>query len=493
MAESIEMDRKGHTATADEASNGKNALSMPGRRADDHMWKFLLLGKGGVGKSALGNFLLNRRNRFQEHRGMECVFEAEMGEGELLNGQNIHVIDTPAFPDQQPGETHWRTVISDAAWLQGMAKVAQFAGCQTKGVDAILYVMSINTRFLQADKELMQRYFDEFKFWRYVILVFSHTTELPGKTEAEKKEYILSLIQQPDIPDALKWLVEKVNKRIVLVESVNWDQGYRMQKVREIHQFVLDQRNGAPYCNRLLERAYQCCSKAEDQILEAVKDEFMDRIFHGSPSQIKQQQNKMPDSTCFPGESTIATKEDGVKMMKHLHLGEKVLCLTQKNQAIYSKVIAFLHYEPNEDAEYLMIETKRTSVTMSANHLIFVATSPEPRAIFAGLVKPGDLVMCFSNVLKKPTLAAVTHVQAIRRRGIYAPLTSHGRILVDGVSTSCYASVGNPSIVHSAFIPLRLFHGLCKHHYSKRPKHGIHTYALLLYNVNRFLMNSIVC
>lgn len=43
--------------------------------------------------------------------------------------------------------------------------------------------------------------------------------------------------------------------------------------------------------------------------------------------------------------------------------------------------------------------------------------------------------------------------------GVFAPLTSSGTIVVDGIVASCYGSFYSHSLVHSAMAPLRLVHG----------------------------------
>jgi hypothetical protein len=57
----------------------------------------------------------------------------------------------------------------------------------------------------------------------------------------------------------------------------------------------------------------------------------------------------------------------------------------------------------------------------------------------------------------------VTHILTVQRRGLYAPLTESGTILVSGVTASCYVDIA-PSVMptiqacasHAALAPLRI-------------------------------------
>ena len=52
----------------------------------------------------------------------------------------------------------------------------------------------------------------------------------------------------------------------------------------------------------------------------------------------------------------------------------------------------------------------------------------------------------------------VVSVTAQKITGVYAPLTSSGTIVVDGVVTSCYAFYKNEQIAHGVFAPMRAYH-----------------------------------
>jgi hypothetical protein len=73
---------------------------------------------------------------------------------------------------------------------------------------------------------------------------------------------------------------------------------------------------------------------------------------------------------------------------------------------------------------------------MTAEHLLFVAGSSSP--VRADAVKVGD-------VLQGEQPAVVKKIAKVARKGIYAPLTLGGTVVVDGVVASSYVALNDKS------------------------------------------------
>jgi hypothetical protein len=78
-----------------------------------------------------------------------------------------------------------------------------------------------------------------------------------------------------------------------------------------------------------------------------------------------------------------------------------------------------------------------TPITLTSDHLIFLAYAESgtdvsgQTPVFADRVRPGDRVWLNRN--KLATATEITHVTYHELKGIYAPFTDSGTILVDGV------------------------------------------------------------
>lgn len=186
------------------------------------------------------------------------------------------------------------------------------------------------------------------------------------------------------------------------------------------------------------------------------------------------------NNLCFPGNSLIITRERGEIELKDLNVGEHVLIRDFNTMELrYSKVEIMLHKDKNLyiHDEWIQIEHlgMRKPLVLSPNHLIFIqylGETPQEENCFnhnpikniigievtpllerkknlhsiqAKEIKVGDSIIIHS----KERVSWVTRVSLIsnlknklkdhRYIGRYAPLTTDGYLIVNGVLVSSYS------------------------------------------------------
>jgi len=76
----------------------------------------------------------------------------------------------------------------------------------------------------------------------------------------------------------------------------------------------------------------------------------------------------------------------------------------------------------------------------------------------AGLVVCGDKVL-YSEIINNKLVSDLIRITNINnstiQRGVYAPLTTDGTLIVNGVLVSCYANISSQSIAHDSMTSLR--------------------------------------
>lgn len=222
---------------------------------------------------------------------------------------------------------------------------------------------------------------------------------------------------------------------------------------------------------------------------------------------------------CFPGDAQVILQGGATKQMHELRPDDEVLASSTadgRGPFVYSPVLSFLDRQPNATKTFYVIGTDTgRNITMTAAHLIFVtdcacglsepgweeaATDPHLgfmmrgrsswaaglRTVFASEVRPGQCIVTPQG--KDSTLSVVTFVKEQKSTGLYAPLTQHGSIVVNGVLASCYAAVDNHHLAHWALAPMRSFYSLIGP--SEPQNDGLHWYPWLLQKLGHLLLDS---
>ncbi|XP_068602862.1 indian hedgehog B protein-like [Brachionichthys hirsutus] len=225
---------------------------------------------------------------------------------------------------------------------------------------------------------------------------------------------------------------------------------------------------------------------------------------------------------CFSGDGQVILKGGATKELRDLRPGDHVLAsstIDGDGPFLYSPVLSFLDHQPNVTKVFYVIGTSAgLNITLTAAHLIFVTdctdglvetklveTDQGPgfrsvwgggpsrqaglRTVFATEVRPGQCVVTSQGeVGTQAALSIVTFVEERKRTGLYAPLTQHGSIVVNGVLASCYAAVDNHHLAHWVLAPLRFFYSLMGP--SEPQTNGLHWYPSLLQRLGQMLLDA---
>lgn len=196
---------------------------------------------------------------------------------------------------------------------------------------------------------------------------------------------------------------------------------------------------------------------------------------------------------CFPGDALVSLEGGGTKRMQDVRPGDAVLSSSSADglgPLTYSRVLSFLDRQPDVNKTFHVIETEAgASVSLTAAHLVFVsdcenAHSSSLRTVFASDVRAGQCVVTSRGA--GPRRERVSAVKERTGRGLYAPLTQHGAIVVDEVLASCYAALNSPRVAHWALAPFRLVYGLVVP--PQAPSAGVHWYPRALQWLGRRLL-----
>jgi hypothetical protein len=101
-------------------------------------------------------------------------------------------------------------------------------------------------------------------------------------------------------------------------------------------------------------------------------------------------------------------------------------------------VYAFAVREPEQETEFLQIFTNQKQhapLEITPLHLVYKEGHAHP--VQASTIKPGDVLYGENDA--RLTVQNVKSV--VRTDGAYAPLTPSGKIMVDGIKASTYASL----------------------------------------------------
>ncbi|XP_037717997.1 protein hedgehog [Drosophila subpulchrella] len=207
---------------------------------------------------------------------------------------------------------------------------------------------------------------------------------------------------------------------------------------------------------------------------------------------------------CFTPESTALLESGVQKPLGELSIGDRVLSMAANGQAVFSEVILFMDRNLEQMQNFVELHTDGGAVlTVTPAHLVSV-WQPEHQDltfVFADRVVEQNQVLVRDAKTGELRPQRVVRVGSVRSKGVVAPLTREGTIVVNSVAASCYAVINSQSLAHWGLAPMRLLSTVeawlpAKDQLRSSPKvisqaeqqNGIHWYANALYKVKDYVL-----
>ena len=140
---------------------------------------------------------------------------------------------------------------------------------------------------------------------------------------------------------------------------------------------------------------------------------------------------------CFSGKGLVETEQKGTVEMADLKLGDKVLVSGNKYEQIYS----FGHRNQDAVGHYLQVHSRdvKLPLEMSPDHMV---------QLEGGSFVPASHLEVGSKLVQHDGSSTVVEdIREVESRGVYAPFTESGTIVVNGIVASTFVAFQNSAHV----------------------------------------------
>lgn len=149
------------------------------------------------------------------------------------------------------------------------------------------------------------------------------------------------------------------------------------------------------------------------------------------------------DAVCFPAHATVRLEDGSQKRMDKLSGGDSIAVSRDTHSAVY----LFTHRLHKRVANFVTLETNcNRSVTLTRSHYVYA----DGRLASAGEVRLGEALETDSGFCQ------VVKMSKVVGRGLFAPHTMHGDLVVDGVKVSSYSTAVEPRLAHWSLALVRV-------------------------------------
>jgi len=134
------------------------------------------------------------------------------------------------------------------------------------------------------------------------------------------------------------------------------------------------------------------------------------------------------DDLCFSGENTVMVENRGAVKMADLSIGDMVMV----DENIFEPIYSFGHKGDNTSGEFLVLSTKEEikPLEISPSHMVNIGNN---QYVPVSTLKKGDMIQLVSG-----DVVPVKSIKKVTRKGLYAPFTNSGKIVVNNIVASNY-------------------------------------------------------
>lgn len=155
------------------------------------------------------------------------------------------------------------------------------------------------------------------------------------------------------------------------------------------------------------------------------------------------------DAACFPADATVEVVNDNGADFKVHRMSD-----LDRKQAIHVgngqvSPVMFFGHRARKTGRFVQITHEHGTLHISAGHYLYV----NGHLATARTVKEGDRLTMGSDD-QETRVTGVTH--GVVKEGLYAPMTVHGDLVVNGIRVSSYTDVVEPKVARTVLKPFRL-------------------------------------
>ena len=218
----------------------------------DHI-AVMVTGITGVGKSSACNFLMGD-DIFEVDLGVMAVTSKSAAHSIVLNSREIKIIDTPGFCEDSKDNK------------ENVEELGKAIILARHGVHAIGIVINASHRFTSSQVTLLKELELLDDLWPFMFIIFSAAKSY-GATNEKQRKKVNEIYDNPKCPKDFKKLLDRVEKRFIMLESTETNQQYRATKLKEFLEMVesIYHTNKRLYSNKLFEKAIELYEKIKDK------------------------------------------------------------------------------------------------------------------------------------------------------------------------------------------------------------------------------------